>query len=209
MPRRTQWLDDLRVLVDSGMLSYGELQSGTYHDRVGRHKTGEKAVARMSASGKVYTTYTPIYDYPEQKVYNKGTGIPASTISRIFSGEFSPSRSTLTILRNFHKRYAYNELRSAGASTSEARRLRSRSDWYVKRDRYQYVVGSTADRIKQPVNAVLWGYMHSQSLYQDWEDWGSPEIYDSEGDLDIEAMEQADRDYSLGENDFGFDPEPF
>lgn len=207
MPRQPGWLDDLRSLVESGELSWGQLQSGTYHERVGRHKTGETTHYRYSPTGRRYATTTPVYAYPSQLAFNRGTGIPASVISRVFSGEFSPSQKTVSALRNFHRRFVYNELRSAGASKDEARRFRSSSDWYTKMSRYEHIVNATAERTGQPLNAVQWAYGQSQWGYEHWKDWGSPKIYDDQGNEDSDALEKAMEDFEIPENSPAYDPE--
>lgn len=53
----------------------------------------------------------------------RGTGIPASTMAKFKSGQWTPGERTLTKLKSAYRRFAYNELRRQGASTPEAKRI--------------------------------------------------------------------------------------
>lgn len=58
---------------------------------------------------------------------SKLTGIPQSTISRVKNGQITLPKKYASSLRNYYQTTAYNGLRIAGASATQARRY----SWYI------------------------------------------------------------------------------
>lgn len=62
-----------------------------------------------------------------QTLVSKLTGIPQSTISRVYNQQIKlPSKYTST-LRNYYQKTTYGDLRLSGASSTQARRF----SWYI------------------------------------------------------------------------------
>jgi ABC-type uncharacterized transport system involved in gliding motility auxiliary subunit len=55
----------------------------------------------------------------------KGTGIPASTLKKFQSLEYSPKKTSIKKLVNFYERYQFQRLRAAGVNAKEAKRIKS------------------------------------------------------------------------------------
>lgn len=134
----------------------GELQAGAYIAKPAKQRDG--------------TVYTKI-------ARNKGTGIPASTWSRMQSGLITPGPRTLEKLARFKFRYQYNTLRSVGAPLKEAKRLsklESLADASKRAMEYRRAainVAAALSRVQNKYISPEWIMYHMMKGERDVEDW--------------------------------------
>lgn len=68
----------------------------------------------------------------------KGTGIPASTLHRIFDGKVKGSPKTMARLRRFVRKANYNAARASGMNQVIARRVSTKPPLQVQKDISEY-----------------------------------------------------------------------
>ncbi len=142
-----------RTLLES--FTPAELQAGAYIDKPRKLRDG--TIKRISTR-------------------NIGTGIPASTWSRMQAGLIKPGPKTLDKLYKFKQRYQYNKLKASGASTQEAKKF-SRSDFpdAMKRAaQYRNRAVKVARALSKVQNKRIdpdWIVYHMMKGERDIEDW--------------------------------------
>jgi len=138
----------------------GELQKGIYMPR---------EVMTEDSDGRTIhkTVLRPV----------KGTGIPASTISRMLLPQnhpkyLQPRKTTLDKFRRFYERFAYNAVRSQGTGQQEAQKARRIDP--SKLDAKLEVFRNTAKTISQNKNIPLPYIISGMSIsnkYKSSKDW--------------------------------------
>lgn len=104
----------------------------------------------------------------------EGLNIPASTLSRFRSGEFTPSQKTIDKLEKMYRRYAYNEAAAHGMKIKEARRWqRLDPDMLVDRiKKMSSIIKSVADEKDTTMENIVAGMRFSQKdTVEDWEQY--------------------------------------
>lgn len=121
------------------------------------------------------------HEISEVPYHIKGTGIPASTLAKFRSGEWTPGQRTLDKLRLMHQRYMYSRMRSVGVPADHARRARH---WKVSRaidyiDKYRNVVQTISQGKDIESLYIAWGVSLSSRNIPEWDiyirDKGYPE----------------------------------
>lgn len=99
-----------------------------------------------------------------------GTGIPASTLARFASGEWTPRERSLSKLYAFWRRSMYNELRSRGANPQEAALHSGRSAPAALRalSEYARIAREIAESKDVPEEYVRLGMTLSDRRLFDW-----------------------------------------
>lgn len=113
------------------------------------------------------------YRIVAQDHHVRGTRIPASTLAKFKTGEWTPSQRTLSKLRSFSDRINYQRLRAVGASPAEAARHRRKPPGILKEilDNYiRTVLTIAANKGVSPLY-VSWGCAHSWRLSEDWDSY--------------------------------------
>lgn len=108
------WLDYLFEELDNG-----QIQAGVYVEMPQR---------QPKDYGHMPYSIEPSYQH------TKGTRIPASTISRFRSGEWTPRETSLHKLRNLYERYNYLSARSVGMSPAHAQKMRTKNPLQFARE---------------------------------------------------------------------------
>jgi len=101
----------------------------------------------------------------------RGTGIPASTMAKFKSGEWTPGEKTLVKLSKAYRRFVYNDLRSVGASVSEAKRLTTYNvnNTMHALDVYREQAEEMSDEWDIPYEEMIWSMWQSEMTVDDWE----------------------------------------
>jgi len=142
-------------------LSPGQLQSGTYF----------KAPVKQSVP---VSPEAPRGFKIVQGIKGvRGTGIPASTMSRFRSGEWTPRQATLDKLHKYYNRYMYQFLKSSGATSRQARRFYNLPpDKIISiAQSYRAYVEMVAKNKDVSLDYVLWGFTQSERIFEDWEEY--------------------------------------
>jgi len=109
----------------------------------------------------------------------EGTRIPASTIVKFKSGEWTPRRKTIDKLEKLYYRHQYQTLKSSGLSTQQARRFFRRSPQEVAtiaNEYAQYIRTIASNKGVDPFY-VLYGFTLSQRIMEDWDFYVSSRGY--------------------------------
>lgn len=114
----------------------------------------------------------------------KGTGIPASTLHRIKTGQVEASKNTLKRLRQFVDRINYARMRASGASATETRKYYRTKDVNVYISKYRSTVQSIAKSKDVNANYILWGLMQSGRPVQYWDYYTKAKGYETPEDFD-------------------------
>lgn len=136
--------------------SPGELQSGAIINKPSKSRDGTISL---------------------QPSRNKGTRIPASTWSRMQSGEIKPGEKTLKKLASFKQRYQYNLLRATGTPMKEAKKLSRLADIHeVKNEAKIYIqqAKNVAHALSVTQNRFIafeWVMYNMMKGERDIEDW--------------------------------------
>jgi len=104
------------------------------------------------------------------------TKIPASTIHRFQTGEYTPRERSINKLSKFYDKYMYNKLRSIGADRDDARTYRTMDPVRIApvlknyREWAKQIQRNYAARYEQVrLSHILWGMAHSVKYgYNDW-----------------------------------------
>jgi hypothetical protein len=182
-----QWLEEMFQRY-----SLGELQAGLEFATPIRRKTPDKEWKS---------------EIVLSSVKSKGTRIPASTLSKFRSHDWTPRQTSLKKLKALNDRFNYNRLRSSGANRNEARRLfRSKEVEKVIADYRKYTKAISEGKGVDLAN-VLWGMQQSDRSYSSWAGFlseGGSKAADDVLDYPEEYFEDDEWEQWLGEGeDFG------
>jgi len=121
------------------------------------------------------------YDSPiiKRSQIIKGTGIPASTIHRFQTGEYTPREKSIAKLVIFYNNYQHKHLRSVGANKEDARRLCKlpfekmipiihKYEYTTRLIQYNY----EQQNIIKHITHIQWGLAHSNYRYSELEELG-------------------------------------
>jgi len=106
----------------------------------------------------------------------ESTRIPASTINRFQTGEYTPRERSIKKLSKFYDKYMYNKLRAVGAGREDARTYKTMDPDKITPIMRNYlkwakqIQSNYASRYEQvTLSHILWGMAHSVKYgYNDW-----------------------------------------
>jgi hypothetical protein len=106
----------------------------------------------------------------------QSTKIPASTIHRFQTGEYTPRERSIKKLSKFYDKFMYNKLRATGASKKDARTCRTMDPEKITpvlkdyRKWAKQIQKNYQSRYRQvTLSHILWGMAHSVKYgYNDW-----------------------------------------
>jgi len=149
-----RWVDELFATCTNGELQGGKSISYPLRERIRHPKPDQYPYKHFMGRKKV-----------------SGTRIPASTLSKFRSKEWTPGPRTLSKLILLRDRINYARLRGSGSSPAEARRhMRSRD-----LDKEINIMRKTAQTISEQkgvdLAAILWSNMRSERPMSSWESY--------------------------------------